>query len=104
MPDTNREFWAEKIDRNRTRDTNNWHALEVLGWNVLTIWECELKKSCFQSTLVRTIDQLLANQAEFQARIEERRATNKAYREMRKAQKERDAAAKEEIAFLLKQN
>lgn len=98
IPYTNPEFWASKIDRNRTRDIENWRALEVLGWNVLTIWECELKKSCFQSTLARTIDQLRANQAEFQAHIEERRTTNKIYRELHKARRERDASLKVELA------
>ena len=102
IPDTNPEFWASKIDRNRARDINNWHALEVLGWNVITIWECELEKSKFQDTLDQTVSQILANGAEYHFRLDERKATNKAYREMRKEQKDRDAVAKQEIATLLK--
>lgn len=39
---TNQEYWAPKIDRTRDRDLTNRRELEVMGWRVLTIWECEL--------------------------------------------------------------
>jgi DNA mismatch endonuclease (patch repair protein) len=44
MPKTRFEFWNEKLLRNVARDTENVKALELLGWRVLIIWECQLKK------------------------------------------------------------
>jgi len=38
---TNPEYWAEKIDANRSRDQQKKAALEVEGWRVEIIWECE---------------------------------------------------------------
>ena len=37
------EYWAAKIERNRTRDASKCRALRELGWDVLVIWECETK-------------------------------------------------------------
>ena len=42
LPKTNHEFWQQKFARNVARDENKRHALEALGWTVLTVWECEL--------------------------------------------------------------
>lgn len=43
MPTSHLEYWKAKFARNITRDKENYHKLEELGWNVLIIWECELK-------------------------------------------------------------
>ena len=43
VPDTRREFWAAKIDRNRARDTEVRAALAEAGWRALTIWECAIR-------------------------------------------------------------
>ncbi len=42
IPKSRVEFWTNKIKGNRERDTRNKKKLEVMGWRVLTIWECEL--------------------------------------------------------------
>ncbi len=44
-PKSNTEFWKKKITANMERDNRNMENLIQLGWNVLTIWECELKDS-----------------------------------------------------------
>jgi DNA mismatch endonuclease, patch repair protein len=44
-PATNATFWENKRSGNRERDKRNIKALKKLGWDVLVIWECELKKS-----------------------------------------------------------
>jgi len=44
-PRTNQDYWLPKIARNRSRDELKEKELTELGWNVLTIWECELKPS-----------------------------------------------------------
>lgn len=41
-PKTNAEYWKEKIARNVRRDVSNESLLTSSGWEVLTIWECEL--------------------------------------------------------------
>ena len=43
-PRNNAEFWKEKISKNVERDGENKKKLQQLGWRVITIWECELKK------------------------------------------------------------
>lgn len=42
-PSTRPEFWQAKFEGNVSRDARNHLELETAGWNVLTVWECELK-------------------------------------------------------------
>lgn len=51
IPHTNREFWLTKILRNRERDERDRKELTRLGWNVIRIWECELKPCRREATL-----------------------------------------------------
>lgn len=51
MPETNREYWSRKIGRNLLRDVRNQTELMELGWNVITIWECQLKPKVRSRTL-----------------------------------------------------
>jgi DNA mismatch endonuclease (patch repair protein) len=43
LPKSRTEFWTEKLERNRERDDRNVEALRELGWEVLTVWECEAR-------------------------------------------------------------
>lgn len=43
MPKKNREVWEQKFERNVERDQRASTQLQALGWNVVTVWECELK-------------------------------------------------------------
>ncbi len=43
IPKSNSAFWSNKINRNRERDAAVQAALEAKGWNVIIIWECDLK-------------------------------------------------------------
>ena len=43
VPKANRDYWTQKIARNRGRDLASRAALEAKGWRVETVWECELK-------------------------------------------------------------
>jgi DNA mismatch endonuclease (patch repair protein) len=43
IPQNNRQYWVQKIQRNAVRDRKNRAALKKLGWEVHIIWECELK-------------------------------------------------------------
>ena len=42
-PSSNRELWDKKIDRNMERDATALTALEANGWQVLVVWECEMR-------------------------------------------------------------
>ena len=42
-PTSNIAFWAEKFQRNIARDRRNDLALQELGWQVIVIWECQLR-------------------------------------------------------------
>lgn len=42
-PKSNTEYWVEKIRRNAERDARHRSDLKALGWDVLVVWECELK-------------------------------------------------------------
>ena len=44
-PKSNMQFWELKIRRNMHRDEVTDAHLEALGWHVITIWECELRKN-----------------------------------------------------------
>ena len=41
-PKSHVEFWVQKLSDNKARDTRTLDALVRAGWDVLTIWECEL--------------------------------------------------------------
>ena len=55
-PKNNEEFWKEKISGNIHRDKRNRQLLTDLGWCVIDIWECELKKKVFEQTLRNLIE------------------------------------------------
>jgi DNA mismatch endonuclease (patch repair protein) len=43
-PASNKDYWDKKIDRNIKRDKKVNSHLANLGWKVIRIWECEIKK------------------------------------------------------------
>jgi len=43
IPKQNRDYWTQKIGRNRARDERAQAELAAKGWTPLIIWECELK-------------------------------------------------------------
>lgn len=54
-PASNTGYWHPKLDANIARDQRNRRDLEALGWETLTLWECELK----------TMDDVLRRAASF---------------------------------------
>lgn len=56
-PKANAEFWAAKRSRTRDRDASQRRLLEDAGWEVLTVWECELKdSSALEEELVQFLE------------------------------------------------
>lgn len=51
IPKTRTEWWTQKIQKNIERDQKVHTKLKALGWNVMTIWECQLKPQKRQQTL-----------------------------------------------------
>ena len=43
-PETNKEFWLEKFNKNIKRDRENIKMLKKDNWMVIVIWECEVKE------------------------------------------------------------
>ena len=68
-PQNNADFWKKKIESNVVRDTKNYQLLEDLGWNVLTVWECELKSNCRVETFERISGQICSYRLELQAPV-----------------------------------
>jgi len=44
-PKTRTAFWEKKFEENVARDKRTAIALRDLDWNVITVWECELKNA-----------------------------------------------------------
>jgi len=55
LPKSNIEYWQNKIDSNVARDRKNIEQLMKLGWNVITIWECEMKNMKICTKLISQI-------------------------------------------------
>jgi DNA mismatch endonuclease (patch repair protein) len=53
---SNVEFWREKIRTNRMRDAKNCRQLRVLGWQVLIIWECKIKRDTWLEKALRFLE------------------------------------------------
>ena len=53
IPQTNREFWVNKIKRNQERDQRNYQMLHDNGWQVIVIWECQLTPKRIEETMLR---------------------------------------------------
>ena len=57
-PSSNTEYWIPKINRNVERDKQNHKKLIDMGWKVLIIWECELKKNVREDRLGHLIKEI----------------------------------------------
>ena len=53
IPQTNREFWVNKIKRNQERDQQNYQVLHDNGWQVIVVWECQLTPKLIEETMLR---------------------------------------------------
>jgi len=51
IPQTNREFWVSKIERNQRRDERNYEVLQENGWHVIIVWECQLTAKRIEYTM-----------------------------------------------------
>ena len=56
-PNTNTDFWTKKFNRNVQRDMANVQELEKLNYDVIVVWECEIKKKHALTDLLLVLDQ-----------------------------------------------
>ena len=63
-PATNSEYWKPKILGNVNRDQKNTQQLREMGWNVIVVWECELKKKNLSARLDLLRDEIIAQASE----------------------------------------
>ena len=61
IPKTRTEWWTAKIKGNTDNDMKAFAGLTEKGWNIFTVWECELKKNQYDITLKQLISQISAN-------------------------------------------
>lgn len=51
IPKTRTEWWKKKLFGNKERDEKNIEELEKMGWDVVIVWECELKTLNYKKNL-----------------------------------------------------
>lgn len=51
IPKTRTKFWLDKIEGNKKRDGQNVTLLKNNGWNIIIVYECQLKKEKREVTL-----------------------------------------------------
>ena len=59
LPKSNRSYWESKLKRNKERDKITNNKLKALGWRVLTVWECELRRDKREPTLRQLKENIL---------------------------------------------
>ena len=54
-PASNVNYWMPKIEGNKVRDAHNIAVLCKAGWQVLVLWECQLKDEATLMCAIRTL-------------------------------------------------
>lgn len=60
IPKSRQSYWIPKIENNRCKDIQQQKSLKKLGWKVIVIWECQLKKRRLDRTLESVVNKILA--------------------------------------------
>lgn len=61
LPKTNTDFWKKKLENNKRRDENVVQQLQKMNWNVIVLWQCELKGENFDNTMEKLVKSLREN-------------------------------------------
>lgn len=97
IPKTNSEFWEEKISRNRERDALCVGLLQARSWNVIVVWECELKHGSIDDTVKGITAQILKYGEEWHNSVISRKENNDRHRAEQKKKRERRATIEAEL-------
>ena len=57
-PESNRDFWKKKLERNVERDRENMAALKRAGWQPVVVWECDLSNATRLRDVIEKLDTL----------------------------------------------
>jgi len=57
-PKSNHDYWEPKLLGNKSRDKVHISVLKELGWNVIIVWECELKPVVRNERLERLYEEI----------------------------------------------
>jgi DNA mismatch endonuclease, patch repair protein len=55
-PKSNTGYWGDKLKRNVERDSRHVQLLLAEGWEVLTVWECQIGNAHLSKSIVRFLD------------------------------------------------
>jgi DNA mismatch endonuclease, patch repair protein len=58
VPKTRTEWWLNKIEGNQRNDLAKKKELKKAGWNVIEVFECELKKDKLEKTIGKIINNI----------------------------------------------
>lgn len=58
-PKTNTEFWLKKFAKNVERDDKNYTMLKDMGWDIIIVWKCMLKKDSREGALELLFHQIV---------------------------------------------
>ncbi len=58
VPKTRTDWWLDKINGNIEKDASAAADLRAMGWHVIEIWECQLKKNSVWSEMQRITGEL----------------------------------------------
>ena len=58
VPKTKTQYWIERLELNKKRDFLNKSKLIKLGWKVIDVWECTLKRKNIDKTF-NTLERLI---------------------------------------------
>lgn len=58
IPKSNKSYWIPKLQKNIENYNQNVEKILSNGWNVFTIWECEVKKQTMLTKLVTNINKV----------------------------------------------
>jgi DNA mismatch endonuclease (patch repair protein) len=58
IPQNNYDFWKVKLERNVVRDEKVFNSLMEQGWNIIVVWECDIKTD-LEKTMQSVISKLV---------------------------------------------
>ena len=65
-PTSNTEYWIPKIEHNAERDQLNYNELSEMGWKVIVVWECQLKKKVVEMTLNKLVLDIMKGTSDYE--------------------------------------
>ena len=100
-PKSNSEFWQAKIQRNKHRDEVTFAHLEALGWHVIVVWECELRRNAaLEDRLNELASEITAAWEAKRRREESRKQSRSEIKRLREEMLQRQARLEAEVRAL----